>query len=239
MEPPKAECATPRAASQRGQASLQARQFPPRGASRSGSRLLNGDTVVQIHPRRPCAPLGNNTVGRGPNAEQSRWESGAGHHFRKANPQGADTRLKRDGRHPSLGFETSVLFAVPPGGHPHDSPLTFVRGCAISALSRSVLHPHWPVAQEQSIRLISGRHRSITGRANHFVLESESPERGDAVLTRSALIYGAGGAGPPLCSPYCPRRGRPCGSPCAALRAAPSPRCRAPSAIFIFLGLEA
>ena len=96
-------------ADQWGWESLQARQFPPRGASRSGSCLLNGDTVVQVHPRRPFAPLGKNTVGRGPNAEQSRWESGAGHHFRKANPQGADTRLKRAGRHPSLGFETSVF----------------------------------------------------------------------------------------------------------------------------------
>ena len=45
--------------------------------------------------------------------------------------------------------------------------------------------PHWPVAQKQSSRLISDRHRSITGRANQ-TLESESSERGDAVLTRSA-----------------------------------------------------
>ena len=47
--------------------------------------------------------------------------------------------------------------------------------------------PHWPVAQKQSSRLISDRHRSITGRANQS-LESESLERGDAVLTRSASL---------------------------------------------------
>ena len=61
---------------------------------------------------------------------------------------------------------SATLFAEPPvRGHPLDSPLTFVRGCAISALPRYV----YPlVAQKQSSRPIIGRPWCNTKRADQF-----------------------------------------------------------------------
>jgi hypothetical protein len=84
---------------ERGSASqsLQARHFSPRGANRPGSRLLNGLMVVRIHPRR---------LSEGEPAKH-------GHSFEA----GRATVT-------SLGLETSALFAVPPEGHPHSSPLS-------------------------------------------------------------------------------------------------------------------
>lgn len=70
--------------------SLQARQFPPRGANRSGSRLLNGLMVVQIHPWRLLKE-----------GEPAR----SGHPFEAGRATAT-----------SLGIKTSALFAVPPEG---------------------------------------------------------------------------------------------------------------------------
>jgi hypothetical protein len=105
--------------------------------------------------------------------------------FLEGEPEKPGRRLESERTGPA-GCDASSppLFAAPPALRaPVRLTPPFGRGCAISALPRSVRH--WPVAQKQSSHLISDRHRSITGRANQ-TLESESSKRGDAVLTRSA-----------------------------------------------------
>ena len=68
-----------------------------------------------------------------------------------------------------LRRKSSALFAVPPATRA-PAPLTphFVRGCAISALPRSVRQFFPRVAQKQSNRLITDRTRSVTVREDHF-----------------------------------------------------------------------
>ena len=177
--------------------------FPPRGANRSGSRLLSGPMVVQLHPwrlsegeparrghpfeagRATATSLGiepstfrhwrENRARPGTcwkhvgSAERRLWSMTTSlRHFRRANPKSSGVASKANGPAPPVVMRVHRRCSPrrPLRGHSCDSPLTFVWGCAIFALPRSVRH--WPVAQKQSSRLISDRHRSVTGRANHF-----------------------------------------------------------------------
>jgi hypothetical protein len=140
----------------------------PRVVKDISSRASNAALRVRVPPRGPFLRVAEKLRPPPSKRTDAGANPAAGTSLESESAEARTLSRKQMDRPDRLGRKTSALRhfvrRAARCGHPSGSPLTFVRGCAISALPRSVP----PVAQKQSSRLIIGRPWCDSKQADHF-----------------------------------------------------------------------